>query len=168
MSSSLTGTVFCRMMTPWSTCLVDEVDGASRDLGSVVERLLLGVEAGEGRQQRGVDVEDAVGEGAHELGRDEAHVAGQADEIDLVLVEAREHFGIVVGALAAGRGDRDGGEAKLARRGEAGRIVAVGEHDGNLRAEQALLLDGLGDGKEIGATAGEKDAKTFHGNSFRG
>jgi len=41
--------------------LVDEVDGAAGDLYAVIECLLLGVEAGEGRQQRGMDVEDAVG-----------------------------------------------------------------------------------------------------------
>src|SRR5271165_3142753 len=35
---------------------VDEVDGAAGDLYSVAEGLLLGVEAGEGGQQRRVDV----------------------------------------------------------------------------------------------------------------
>ena len=48
--------------------LVDKVDGAAGDLGSVVEGLMLRVEAGERGQQRGVDVEDAIGEGATKAG----------------------------------------------------------------------------------------------------
>ena len=56
---------------------------APAHLDAVLERLPLRVEAGEGRQQRGVDVQDPAGEGADEDGREEAHEAGEADEVDL-------------------------------------------------------------------------------------
>src|SRR5579884_686661 len=50
--------------------LVDEVHGAAGDLHSVFEGLHLRVEPGEGGQQRGVDVEDALRKGLDESGRE--------------------------------------------------------------------------------------------------
>jgi len=64
--------------------LVDEVDGDAEDLHAVRERLADRVESRERRQQRRVDVEDAVGEAGQELGPDELHVAGEHDELDAV------------------------------------------------------------------------------------
>jgi hypothetical protein len=47
---------------------VDEMDGAAGEFYAVLQGLELGLEAGEGGQQRGVDVEDAVGEALDEPG----------------------------------------------------------------------------------------------------
>ena len=47
---------------PRVDALVDEVHRDAEDLHAVVERLLDGVQARERRQQRRMDVEDAVGE----------------------------------------------------------------------------------------------------------
>jgi len=77
---------------------VDEVDGASGDFDSVIEGLPLGSEAGECGEQRGVNVDDAVGEGGDEAGREQAHVAGEADEVDIVGAECGDHVGVVRGA----------------------------------------------------------------------
>ena len=77
--------------------LVDEVDGTACDFGSVVERLGLRFEAGEGGQQRWVDVEDTVREDGDEGRRDDAHVAGEADEVDVMLMETGDHFGVAPG-----------------------------------------------------------------------
>jgi hypothetical protein len=136
---------------------VNKVDGAASDFDSELQCLFLRVEAGEGRQQRRVDVEDAVGEGGDELRRDDAHVACETDEIDVVLVKVGDHLGVVLGALAASGGDAEGGDAELAGSGEAGSVVDVGEDDGDLHAEEPLVADGLGDGEEVGASAGEED-----------
>ena len=137
--------------------LVDEVDGAAGDPGSVVEGLVLGVEAGEGGEQRRVDVEDAVGEGCGEGWRDDAHVSGEADEVDVVVVELGDHLGVVVGAFAACGGDGHGGEAEVASGGQAGGGFDVGEDDGDLGLETAFG-DGAVDGEEVGAASGEEDA----------
>ena len=59
--------------------LVDKVDGATGDLDAVIECLGLGFEAGKRGQQRWVDVENAVRKCRDELGRQEAHVAGEAN-----------------------------------------------------------------------------------------
>src|SRR5260370_28853834 len=66
---------------------VDKVDGASGELDAVVEGLLLRFEAGEGRQERRVNIEDALGKSGYEEGGEKTHVAGEANEINFVFVE---------------------------------------------------------------------------------
>ena len=99
---------------------VDEVDRAAGDLNAVFEGLELRVEAREGGQQRGVDVEDALRVGQDESSREQAHVAGEADEVDFVGLQSGDDFKVVLLALAAVGFDGDGFEATIARGGEAG------------------------------------------------
>ena len=138
--------------------LVDEVDGAAGDFGPGGERLGLGVEARKGGQKRWVDVEDAVAEGGDERRGDDAHIAGEADEADLLLMKAGEDFGVVLGASAADGRDAKGRQAKRAGRGEAVRVGEVGDDAGDLGRGEAMQADGLGDGEEVGAAAGKEDA----------
>ena len=138
--------------------LIDEVDGAAGDFRAVVEGLLLGVEAGKGWQKGGVNVEDPVGEGGDELRRQEAHIAGEADEVDLMVLKAADDFGVVFGAGAAFGDEERGGDAERAGRFEAWGIGYVGDDDGDPRAGQAALVDGAVDGEEVRAPAGEKNA----------
>ena len=141
---------------------VDEVDGAAGDLRSVVQGLVLGVESGEGGEQRGVDVEDAVGEGSHELRRYDAHVSSEADEVDTVLLEACDHLGVVDGTGDAGGWNAEGGKAEFAGGGEAGCVELVREDAGDLGPGETVLADGGGDGEEVGASTGEEDAQALH------
>ena len=139
--------------------LVDEVDGAAGDFDSVIERLLLGVEARECGQQRGMDIEDAVGEGGDEAGREQAHVTGEADEVDVVSAEADNEVGVVLGAGAAFGDEYGGGEVEVAGGGDALCFGGVGEDDGDFDVVEAAFADGAGNGKEVGAAAGEEDAE---------
>src|ERR1700730_961354 len=60
----------------------DQVDRAAGDLDAVRQRLLDGVHGpAESRQQRGVDVQYPAREGAHELGAQDAVVAGVHDQL---------------------------------------------------------------------------------------
>ena len=77
---------------------VDKVDRAAGNLDAVVKCLLLGVEAGECGKQRRMDVENAVGERGNKAGREQAHVAGETDEVDLVFAKAADEVAIVLGA----------------------------------------------------------------------
>jgi hypothetical protein len=148
--------------------LVHKVDRAAGDLHAIVERLLLGIEAGEGGKQRGVDVENAVGECGDESGREQAHVAGEADEVDFVLVKAGDEICIVVGAGPPFGTVEDGGEAELSGRGKAGCVLNVGDNYGDFYVEQFARADVAGNGEEVGAAAGKEDAEaerrfsTFH------
>ena len=139
--------------------LVDKMNRAAGDLDAVVEGLGLRFEAGKGRQKRGVDVENAVGVGGDELRGEQAHVAGQADEVDAVRAQAGENVGVVFGAGAA-LGDKERVvQAEIAGGGEAGSIGDVGDDDGDFDAGQAAFADRSGDGEEIGSAAGEKNAE---------
>lgn len=142
--------------------LVDEVDGAAGDLDAVVEGLLLGIEAGEGREQRGMDVEDALREGLDEAGREQAHVSGEAYVVDVVGAEGGDDFFVVLGALAAVGLDGEGFKAALACGFEAGRVGFVGDDDGDFAASELAGGDVVCYGEEVGATAGEQDAETSH------
>ena len=104
-----------------------------------------------------MDVEDAVGEGRDEGWRDDAHVAGEADEIDVVVVELGDHLGVVIGALAASGWDGESGQAEVAGGVEAGGVFDVREDDGYLGVE-AVFGDGAMDGEKVGTASGEEDA----------
>ena len=69
--------------------LVQEVDGDAGLLRAGRERLADRVEAGEGRQERRVDVD--ARESGEEAGREELHVTGADHELDAVLGEPLRH-----------------------------------------------------------------------------
>ncbi len=139
--------------------LIDKVDGAAGDFDAVSEGLLLSFEAGECGKQRGMNVEDAIAEGGDEVGREEAHVAGQADEIDVVGLETGDHVDVMLRAGAT-FGDADGGgKAETLRGFEGGSFGDVRDDHGDFDAGQASGADGIGDGEEVGAAAREEDAE---------
>ncbi len=139
--------------------LIDEMDGAAGDGAAVLEGLHLRVKTGKCRQQRRMNVQDAIRVGGDEISREQAHVTGQADEIDAVLAEAGDDVGVVFSAWAAAGDEALGGQAQLARGGYARSADDVGEDDGNLDARKAALGDGAGDGQKVRSTSGEQDAE---------
>lgn len=139
--------------------LVDEVDGAAGDFYSVVEGLLLRIEAGKGGKQRWVDVEDAVGEGGDEGGREQSHIAGEADEVHVVLAQAGDEVAVVLGAGAALGDQHRRGEIQVAGGLDAGGIGDVGDRYRDFDPLKLPSPDRIGDGKKVGATAGEEDAE---------
>ena len=107
-----------------------------------------------------MDVEDAVGERGDEFRGEQTHVAGEADEIDVVFAQAGDQVGVVLGAGAA-FGYEDGGAA--------GRVRAAAAMPGaSATLERTMAIstlgrrsfaDGFGDGEEVGAAAGEEDSE---------
>lgn len=81
--------------------LIDEVNSAASNFDAVIEGLRLRFKAGKRGQQRWMDVDDSIGEGGDELGRKQAHVTGQADQIDTVFDEAGRNVSVVFGAGTA-------------------------------------------------------------------
>src|SRR3989442_5957460 len=84
---------------------VDEMHGAAGEFDAVFEGLALRFEAGEGREQRRVNIQDAVWIFGDEKGREQAHVSCQADEINSVFVENGGNFAVVDFALEEDRAD---------------------------------------------------------------
>ena len=66
---------------------VDEVHGTSRYLDTIRQRLVLRIESRESRQKRWMDIEDTLRERLDELGAEQAKIACEADEIDVVSPE---------------------------------------------------------------------------------
>ena len=109
---------------------VDEVDGHARDRDPGRERVPGGVEPGERRQQRRVDVEDAAGEGVEHGRAHEPQVPGEDDDVRRHGAQrVREHR--VVAARHEDRLD------PLLRGPPERRALAVGEHEDDLAAELA-------------------------------
>jgi len=60
--------------------LVDVMHSAAGDFHARIDRLLLHVEAGEGREKAWMNVHDPVRESPNKIGRQQTHVAGKANE----------------------------------------------------------------------------------------
>src|SRR5580704_1310698 len=100
------------------------------------QRLMLGVEAGERRQQRRVNVENAVGKLADETSAQQPHESGEADEIHLPLLQFLQQQPVVNFAIQALGWDRRGFDAPRARRLQ---TLSVGPA-GNYHADFSLEL----------------------------
>jgi len=60
---------------------IDDMDRTTSDFCAIFEGLLPGGNAGEGGQERRMDIEDPVGEGGQKSGFYDAHKAGQSDDL---------------------------------------------------------------------------------------
>ena len=78
-SRGSTGTASCRRTRTGVEALVDEVDRDAGRLDARRERVVDRVRARERREQRGVDVHDAVREAREKRRREQMHVAGEHD-----------------------------------------------------------------------------------------
>lgn len=67
---------------------VDEVDGTAGCFDAVVEGLFPGRDAWKGWKQRGMDVDDSAGEGLQERAFEDAHEAGQDNQVHVCPLEA--------------------------------------------------------------------------------
>src|SRR6478609_9356353 len=94
-SWSLTGTAPCITIGPAS------VSGITKC--TVAQGLAMRIEAGEGRQQRGMDVEHPPVPGLGEFGRKQAHEAAETDQLDAVLIERSLQHRLEAGAVLAER-----------------------------------------------------------------
>src|SRR3954470_4056508 len=89
--------------------LVDEVDGHAHHRDAILDRLLGGPEAGEGGQQRRVDVDDPPREAADEGRAEDLHEAREHDQLDPALLEPVRERAVAlraVGVVARGEDGR--------------------------------------------------------------
>src|SRR5262249_54585544 len=126
---------------------------------AVRDGLCLCVDAGERREERGVNVEDAVRIRGDEGGAEQPHVAGQGDEVRLRLAEDAQDVFLVRDAVRVRAVvENVRGQAELASGGEAGRVRAVADEGHDLRGE-LTPRDGLVDGHEVRAAARQQDGE---------
>src|SRR5271165_2487500 len=138
-----------------------EVHGTARHLHAVVERLLLRVKSRKRRQQRRVDVQDAIGKLLYEPRRQQSHIASKADEIDFVVFQCGDDQTVVLLARYAFRRDDQRLQPAPPRRLDAGSVRLVGDDDSDDGVELARR-NVVGDGLKVRPAPGKQDAKVLH------
>src|SRR5260370_86715 len=105
------------------------MDGAAGEFYAIFEGLALRFKAGERREQRWVNVQDAIWIFCDEEGRQQAHVSGEADEIDFVFVKNGGDLAVVDFALEAFRKDHAIGNAQRFSTLDAEKKVRAGKDE---------------------------------------
>jgi len=149
---------------------IDEMDGAAGRGFAGLQGLPPGFETGELREERGVDIDDAAGEGFEQRSLDHAHIAGEDDEIDTGFPQEADGFGLDLGGelgAEAGFADDVRGNSRLLGEGQDARSLDVAEHEDDLGVESAGR-DGIADRAEVRPFAGTEDAKTKFLHSGKG
>ena len=103
------------------------------DAHSFLQRPLVRVQTGKGRQQRGMDIHQAPFVVAHEAFAEDAHEAGQHDKIGRKTINARRQRRIK--SLAPGKSlvvEMAGGNTCLCCRCQSGSIRPVADHGSDI------------------------------------
>src|SRR5277367_5823081 len=143
--------------------LIHKMHCAAGALYTILEGLPLGVESGKGRQQRRVNIEDSLRKSTDKLRREQAHISGEAHEVDLMLSQGLNNLGFVLCSLTAVGFDDQRREATRTGRSDAGRVGAIGDDDRDLRSGKLSRRDAVGDGEEIRSSTGEQDSQLLVG-----
>src|ERR1700722_11118397 len=134
------------------------MDGASGEFDAIFQSLPLGFEARKGRKQRRMNVQYAVWEGSHKVRRQETHVASQADQIHLVIVQDRDDLAVISLPLQSLRREHASGNAASLGAIDAGRALAVADDDGDFRARNSAGGDVVRERLEIRTAAAQEHA----------
>lgn len=128
----------------------DEMDGTPACLGSCGEDSAVHMDAvhalaAETGEESGVDVEDAIGEGLDDFDGEKGHVAGEANELDFMVLESlQEGFGVV--GVFGGNGESRSVERFGGFGG--GGVYGWGDDEGDLGGEIGFL-GGADDGGHV-------------------
>ena len=100
-----------------------------------------------------MDVQDAIGKLGDKKRREQAHVAGQADEVNFVLVKNGGDLAVVGFALEAFRGDHAGLDSTRFGALETGRAFAIADDNGDFRDGDAARGNAFRERLEVRAAA---------------
>lgn len=126
----------------------DEMGSSTDNLDTAVVSLVVRLGTLEGRQEGVVDVDDAAGHGFAELGRQDLHVAGEHNQVNVVLGGQLEDLAFLLGL--GGCGHWEVVEGDVVGCGERREVGVVGDDQGDLNAE---LTGGLAEEKVVQAVA---------------
>lgn len=137
-----------------------QMHGDAAHFHSVLNRLLLGIEPRERRQQRRMDVQNLVGERVDQPSTYEAHESGQTHQPNITRLQlSRESLIVVVTRGERTMREHDCFDARGTRAREALRIRAVRDDDGDAGLETALR-DGVDERLQIAAAAGNENTQS--------
>lgn len=115
----------------------DKVGRGADNLNAAVVGLVVGLGALEGGQEAVVDVDDFAAHGGAQGGREDLHIAGQDDELNVVLADQVEDLALLGGLGVLGDGQVV--ELDAVALGERRVVGVVGHDDGHLDAQLARL-----------------------------
>ncbi len=139
---------------PGVQILVHEMHGAAGEFRAVLERLPLRFKSRKRRQQRRMNIQDAVGKRRDEIGRKQPHVACEADQIDIFFPERRDYQFVVGLALQSLWMESRAFRCRDARALiDSLRVLAIAHHEGDLRVGDASGGDAIGQSFEIGSAS---------------
>lgn len=137
--------------------LINEMNRDTSDRGSPREGIVNGVDARERREQRRVDIQDAILESTDQHRGENPHKSCQADEPHVMLIEKVDEVAITRFATGEGVGiDEDRGNARAFRTDQCESLGLIREDDGDARSE-ASRPHRVDDGLEIGALPRAQD-----------
>ena len=156
----------------------DEMDGAAGYFYAGVESLLDGMEAakdGDGSavaggvgaadaivgQEGGVNVDDAARELGEEGGAENAHPAGQHEQINLEELQPGGQFGLAF--LAVVPGQVHSLQVMLMSAFQAVGVYVVADDQYDFNAGEFVALDGIDQGLEVAAGTGDQDSQAQSG-----
>jgi hypothetical protein len=109
-----------------------------------------------------MDVDQPPFEAAHEVGAEDAHEAGEGDDIGRVRIDPPRQLGIErVACRESAMLDDLGGDAALARERQPGGVGTVAQHRGDARVP-ALARAGAHDRFHVRAAARDEDDDVLH------
>ncbi|MNZ69171.1 hypothetical protein D3C78_874630 [compost metagenome] len=135
--------------------------GAAGNLHAAVDGALMGVQAGEKRQQGRVDIDDAAFIGGNEIPRYQAHVTGKADDIRRNLAKCGQYGALMLrlaGISLAFEDQRRNTEIPCLF--QPARRCLVRNHADDFR-RKIHRLAGLGQRHHVGAAAGNENDDAF-------
>src|SRR5277367_941339 len=105
-----------------------------------------------------MNIQNTIREGGHKIGRQQAHVASKADEIDLVLMEDRDNLAVIRFALQAFGRNRPRRYTVRFCSIEAGRAFAIANDYRDLRVGNSPGCDALRKRFEVRTAATQQHA----------
>jgi hypothetical protein len=152
------------------------VDAAACDFNACIEGLFDGVKAAKDGdlgavtgsvgaagtiigEQSGMNVDDAVGEVREEIGAEDAHPPGEDDKVYLEFAEQVAEAGFALCARLPGKKAR--WNAGILGAHQAIGVWLVTDDEGDLNAREFLAFNGVNQGLQVGAGAGDEDAETI-------
>ena len=141
----------------------DEVDGDTAHFHPVSDRLLLRIESRECRQQRRMNVEDAVRERFDQRLADKTHESGKTHQTNITRLQLSGKGTIVVlSRRERAMREDDGFNARGTRALEASGIGTVRDHDRDRRI-QTSVCDGVNERLEVRSSSRNQDTQTIVG-----
>jgi hypothetical protein len=138
--------------------LVNEMNCAASPFDSMLQGLPLRIEAGKGRQQGRMNIENASAKSLYELGREQSHITGQADQINRASAKGSDCFPVMQDSRAPAPLNEERLKASLGGARETLCVFLVADDDRDLSFRKTPFADGTGKRQHVRAAPGDQNS----------